>query len=360
MSSHWGTKLSFSIFGESHGAGIGVVLEGIPAGERLDFEELGRFLLRRSPGRSSVSTSRVEGDEPEFLSGVKDGVTTGSPISALIRNGDTRSSDYAVHLDVPRPGHADYSAQLRYGGHQDVRGGGHFSGRLTAPLCVAGGIAKQVLSRRGVTVGAHILSISGIYDRCFSERGLSLDELLGPGKKSFPVLDDSIGLEMVSAIESARAEGDSVGGRIECVALGVPGGLGEPMFGGVENVISSLVFGIPGVRGIEFGYGIGAADLRGSEHNDGFELAEDGSVRTTTNRHGGVLGGITTGMPIVVKVGFKPTPSIAKLQRSISLDRQEEVELSVKGRHDPCIVPRAVPVVESAVALALLDLMLLG
>ena len=257
---------------------------------------------------------------------------------------------------LPRPGHADYTAEVRYNGAQDTRGGGHFSGRLTAPLCVAGGIAKQILARRGIFVGAHLLSVGSVWDCAYNRVGLTAEELLQAGKKAFPVMDEAVGQRMLEEIEAARLVGDSVGGRIEAAAIGVPAGWGDPMFGGVENRIASLMFGIPAIRGIEFGYGMGAAELRGSEHNDPFTTDENGNICTKTNNHGGILGGITSGMPIIVKVAVKPTPSIVKEQDTVNMQTHENAKLSVPGRHDPCIAPRAVPVVEAALAIALLDL----
>ena len=358
MASDWGQFLHLQIFGESHGPGIGVVMEGLPAGEQIDLPALQEFLRRRAPGQGKYATTRKETDAPEFLSGLLDGCTTGSPLTALIRNSDTRSSDYAALRDVPRPGHADYSAEKRYHGAQDGRGGGHFSGRLTAPLCVAGGIAKQILERRGIYVGAHLASVGAVHDRSFEPVNLTVQELLAPGKASFPVLDPAAGEAMQQAIQEALAQQDSLGGRIEAAALGVPAGWGSPIFAGVENRLAAILFGIPAVRGIEFGYGMAAAELRGSEHNDPFTIDAAGAVRTVSNHHGGILGGITTGMPIIVKLAIKPTPSIAREQASVSLSAKAPAVLAVRGRHDPCIAPRAVPVVEAALAVALLDLAL--
>lgn len=355
MASSWGHSIRFSIFGESHGAAIGTVIDGLPSGERIDLEELAAFMARRAPGQGAYATKRSEKDAPEFLSGLLDNTTTGAPLAAIIKNNDTRSGDYANLMDIPRPGHADYSANLRYKGFQDVRGGGHFSGRLTAPLCIAGGIAKQILKRKGILVGAHIQSIAHIKDTPFNIVNPTDGELIAPGNAPFPVLDEQAGNAMKQFIAETAATGDSVGGRIEIVAKGVPGGWGSPMFDGVENKIASIMLGIPAVRGIEFGYGMAAAECLGSRHNDPYFMVDD-TVRTATNNHGGILGGITTGMPIVVKLAIKPTPSIAKEQDSISLQQRENAKLIVKGRHDPCIVPRAVPVTEAALALALLDL----
>ena len=327
MGSVYGNRIQISIFGESHGPAIGVVIDGLPAGLPVDLDELEAFLARRAPGRSPYSTSRREADQPEFLSGIRNGYTCGSPVTAIIRNQNTRSSDYEEMRDIPRPGHADYTAHVKFGGYEDVRGGGHFSGRLTAPLCIAGGILLQNLHRRNITIEAKILSIGGNTEDPFGE------------------------------IERAKAENDSVGGIIECRIEGVPAGFGEPMFDGLENRIAAAVFGIPAVRGIEFGSGFAAASMRGSAHNDAFHY-EEGNVVTETNHHGGILGGISSGMPIVFRVAFKPTPSIGIEQRSIRYSKNEDAALTVSGRHDPCIVPRAVPCVEAAAAIALSDLLL--
>lgn len=357
MSSIWGNKLKISIFGESHGPAIGVVIDGLPAGETIDRAALLDFMTRRAPGHNAYSTQRREPDVPQFLSGILDGRTTGSPLCAIIENKNQHSGDYR-ELDIhPRPGHADYTAFLRYGGHADMRGGGHFSGRLTAPLCIAGGIALQLLVRRGVTVGAHIAAIGGINDRSYPAVNLTTEVLLAPGQKPFPVLDDQSGAEMQAAIQAAKAAQDSLGGVVEGAILGLPGGLGDPIFDGVENRLAQLLFGIPAVKGVEFGSGFAAAQMRGSRHNDSFVI-QDGRVATVTNRHGGILGGITSGMPVLFRAAFKPTPSIAAPQATVNLQTMEAVPLEIKGRHDPCIVPRAVPCVEAAAALVALELLL--
>ena len=354
MSSTYGEHLKLSIFGQSHGAAIGMTLDGIPAGLPVDFEVLQAFLNRRAPGRNDWSTPRKEEDRPEFLAGILDGFTCGAPIAAVIHNTNTRSGDYANLADCPRPGHADYTAQVKYGGFQDAAGGGHFSGRLTAPLCIAGGLCLQWLGETGIRIGGKISEIAGIPDED------ALDPLnpdLSVIPTDFPVLSASSAKRMQEAIAQARAEGDSVGGVVECWITGLPAGLGEPMFGGVESRIAQIVYGIPAVKALEFGVGRTAANLRGSQCNDSFTV-ENGRVRTLTNNAGGILGGITNGMPVVFRTTFKPTPSISQPQRSISLSRGEDRELIVKGRHDPCIVPRAVPVVEAAAAIAVYDLIL--
>lgn len=357
MSSNWGNHLKLSVFGESHGGGIGAVLDGLPAGEPVDMEKLSRFLARRAPGKDRTSTPRKEADLPEILSGVLGGVTCGTPVGILIRNTDTRSGDYGAMQALARPGHADYTGFLRYGGYNDVRGGGHFSGRLTAPLAAAGGIAKQILAHRGITVGAHLLRAGGVSDVPFDPAGIDEETLLAPGNSPFPVLDTDAGDAMRAEIERARLDLDSVGGVVECMVIGFPAGVGDPMFGGVENVLASILFGIPACKGVEFGAGFAAAEMRGSENNDPFR-AREGRVYTETNNHGGALGGISSGMPILVRAAFKPTPSIAREQRTVDYRTNIEAVLAVKGRHDPCLAVRAVPCVEAAVSLALLDLLL--
>jgi len=354
MSSTFHGQLTVSIFGQSHGSAIGVTIDGLPPGEAVDLEALQDFLNRRAPGGNAWSTSRKEEDAPEILSGLLEGYTCGSPLTAIIRNKTPRSGDYANLKDLPRPGHADYTAQIKYGGFQDSAGGGHFSGRLTAPLCIAGGICMQALARRGITIGAHIAAIGGIPDEPFDPVHLTREDLLAPGYKPFPVRSDAQGEAMQARIAQVKAEGDSVGGLIQCAVLGLPPGLGDPMLDGLENRIARLAFAIPAVKGIEFGAGFAAAGMRGSENNDPFCL-EDGQVRTATNHAGGILGGISNGMPLLFQAAVKPTPSIAQRQRSVSLSRGEEAGLEIKGRHDPCIVPRAVPCVEAAAALAVCD-----
>ena len=356
MSSIYHGQLTVSIFGQSHAPAIGVTVDGLPAGEPVDLEELQVFLNRRAPGTGNWSTPRKEGDQPEFLSGLSQGRTCGAPLTAVIRNTNTRSGDYADLRDIPRPGHADYTAQVKYGGFQDVAGGGHFSGRLTAPLCIAGGICKQMLARRGIWVGAHIAAIGGIWDRAYDPVALSREDLLAPGRTRFSVLAPEAGERMQAAIAAAKADRDSLGGIIECGVVGLPAGLGDPMLDGMENRIARLAFAIPAVKGVEFGAGFAAARLRGSENNDPF-CVENGKIVTKTNHCGGILGGISNGMPVVFRAAFKPTPSISREQDSVSLSRMEETKLVIHGRHDPCIVPRAVPCVEAAAAIAVLDVM---
>ncbi len=349
MSSSYGKNIHLTIFGQSHSSAIGMTLEGIPAGEPIDFKELNRFLSRRAPGKHSYSTTRTEADTPEFLCGIVDHMTCGVPITAIIRNTDCHAKDYAQLKRIPRPGHADYTAELKYHGHQDYAGGGHFSGRLTAPLCIAGGICKQLLAREKIRIISRIHSIGGIED--VGELFDSTEEM------DFPVVDAERGIQMQTLIAQMKQKGDSIGGIIECKALGVPAGLGEPMFNGMENQIAQIIFGIPAIKGIEFGAGFAAAKLPGSINNDPY-IIEDGKIKTSTNHAGGILGGITNGMPLTFRVAVKPTPSIAIQQRSVDLSIMQQTELTISGRHDPCIVPRAVPCVEAAAAVAIYDALL--
>lgn len=374
MSSTFGNKIKVSIFGQSHSEGIGVTLDGIPAGVIIDMEKLQSFMDRRAPGKAPNSTARTEGDVPEFLSGVlpvktegHEGseatsltaggasglmVTCGAPISAIIRNNDVKSADYDEIKNVPRPGHADFTAHIKYEGYEDYRGGGHFSGRLTAPLCVAGGIALQILESLDIKVSAKIDELGGVK---IGAAGVGEPASEPAGSEDGAAAADAE--QINSLIEAARAEGDSIGGIIKCTVNGIHAGVGDPIFDGVENRISQVVFGIPAVKGIEFGAGFGAAALKGSENNDPFDVDEAGNMRPTTNNAGGILGGITTGADIIFRVAIKPTPSISKAQRTAGYDGEIH-ELVVNGRHDPCIVPRALPAVEAATALALLDLII--
>ena len=327
MASVFGNNLKISIFGQSHSEAIGVTIDGLPAGIEIHMDKLQEFMNRRAPGNSRYTTKRKEADKPEFLSGLVDNVTCGAPLTAVIRNTNQHSNDYDNLKDTPRPGHADYTAHVKYGGHEDLRGGGHFSGRLTAPLCVAGGIVKQILEAKGITVSADISEIGGKKENFYEE------------------------------IEKAMAEGDSVGGIISCKIEGVPVGVGDPIFDGIENRIALAVFGIPAVKGIEFGAGFEAARMKGSENNDTY-LVENGEIHTRSNNAGGISGGISNGNDITFNVAVKPTPSISREQDSISYSKMENVKLEVKGRHDPCIVLRAVPCVEAAAAVAIYDLLL--
>lgn len=357
MASTIGKNITVSIFGQSHSAGIGCVIEGIPAGKRIDLDELQAFLARRAPGGLPWSTPRKEADTPEFLSGIVGGVTCGAPLAAIIRNTNTRSADYDALRTVPRPGHADYVADVKFGGAQDPSGGGHFSGRLTAPLCIAGGIALQLLREEGIYVGAHIVRIENECDEYYPTQGITPELLGAASEQAFPALNSDAAQRMIDAIARARSEKDSVGGVVECAAIGMPVGVGEPMFDGIENAIARMVFGIPAVKGIEFGCGFGAATMRGSLHNDPYRM-DNGHVAFESNNAGGILGGITTGEPLIFRAAFKPTSSIFMPQDSVNLKTGSNAVLELKGRHDPCVVVRAVPVVEAACALALLDSLL--
>ena len=348
MSSSFNGNIKFTIFGQSHSPAIGVTVEGLPAGFEPDMSELARFMQRRAPGRNEFSTPRSEADVPEFISGLFDGRLCGTPLTAIIKNTNTRSGDYSELKYKPRPGHADFTAGERYNNAQDYTGGGHFSGRLTAPLCIVGGLCLQLLRAEGISVVTRIAELGGVADK---------GEICSTADKPFPVVNDECGEKMKAAILSAKEKGDSVGGIIECAVSGCPAGIGDPMFGGMENRISSLVFGIPAVKGIEFGAGFDAAKMLGSENNDPFAV-ENGNIITKTNNCGGILGGITTGMPIVFRVAVKPTPSIAREQDTVDLRTMENTKLTVHGRHDPCIVPRAVPCIEAAAAIAVYDALL--
>jgi chorismate synthase len=346
----WGNAIKLSIFGESHGRAIGIVIDGLPAGEAIDFDETARDMLRRAPGRSELSTARLEPDSVETLSGLLDGRTTGAPLCGVIYNRDARSRDYDAKL---RPGHADWTALLKFGGHADMRGGGHFSGRLTAPLVFAGSVAKQVLARRGVEAHARIAAIGGVRD---PNAPGSLEEYRGVSRRDFPS-SPSAETAMRDAIKAAKEEKDSVGGIVEAVVFGLPGGLGGPFFGSMESSAASLLFSIPAVKGVEFGDGFGLAAMRGSEANDALYIRGE-RIWARTNHNGGILGGITNGMPVSARVAIKPTPSIERPQESVNPSSMEETVIRISGRHDPCIVPRAVPAVESCMALCALDALL--
>ena len=346
--------MRYSIFGESHGPAVGVVLEGVPAGLELNLDAIRFDLCRRAPGKNALSTARREADEPKILSGVFEGKTTGAPLCAVIENTDTRSGDYARTKDLARPGHADYAAFVRYGGCHDYRGGGHFSGRLTAPLVFTGGVAKQLLAQKGVYVGAHISAVYGISDDPMEDwEGLKAVQF-----KDFPVLNDEAGEQMRSAILEAKNEQDSVGGSIECGVFGLPPGLGGPDFGhNAEGIFSQYLFAVPAVKAVAFGAGVAFALMRGSEANDPLYVDDDGSVRAEQNCSGGINGGITNGMPLTFEVTLRPTPSIARQQFTVDLARHKNAVLELQGRHDPCVVHRAVPVIEAAAALAACELM---
>ena len=354
MSSFWNHNISISIFGESHGPAIGVTMDNLPPGEYIDLEQLREFMARRAPRQDATSTHRKEADLPSIMSGMLNNRTTGTPLMALIRNTDQHSKDYGNISHLARPGHADYTGAVRYRGFNDVRGGGHFSGRLTAPLVFAGAVCGQILERRSIYTGAHIAQIHNIKDTAFDPCNIDRETILKVRHKKIPVLNDKKGQAMYDDIAKARECMDSVGGVVECAITNVPAGIGSPMFEGLENTIAQLVFGIPAVKGIEFGNGFGCADMFGSENNDEFAL-RDGKVVTLTNNHGGILGGISSGMPVIFRAAFKPTPSISRPQNSVDFKEMTEQELVIKGRHDPCVVPRAVPCVEAALNIALVS-----
>ncbi len=357
MSSVIGDKIKLSIFGESHGEAIGCVIDGLPAGIKIDMNAVYKDMQRRAPGKDKTATPRLEKDIPHILSGMLDNVTTGAPLAMVIENTNTKSGDYSNLMTVPRPGHSDYPAYVKYGGNNDIRGGGHFSGRLTAPLVFAGSVAKQILSQMGVTIGAHIKQIGSVCDAVSDLNKTDKSLLDTLSSSTFSLIDETKEQAMRDEIEKARLSLDSVGGIIECFAVGLPVGLGGNMFDTVEGKLASILFGVPAVKGVEFGIGFGFADKRASEVNDQYEI-KNGRVSTLSNNNGGVLGGMTDGAPLSVSVAIKPTPSIAKKQKSVNLLTMENAELEIHGRHDPCIVVRAVPVIECAVALGLLDLMM--
>ena len=356
MSGMWGSKIKLSIFGESHGNAIGITIDGLPAGFSIDMDKIMMEMARRAPGKSSLSTPRKESDIPEILSGYFEGKTTGTPLCAIIRNSNTKSKDYSKLKDVMRPGHADYTGAVRYKGFNDYRGGGHFSGRITAPLVFAGAICKQILEVKGIIVSAHINSIGKIKDCSFLESDIS-DELLNSFKeKELPLINTKLEDEMRQEILSARSSGDSIGGTIECAILGVSPGIGDPFFDSVESTLAHLMFSVPAVKGIEFGKGFDISKMRGLEANDEYYL-ENGNIKTKTNNNGGILGGITNGMPIIFNVAIKPTASIFKEQNTVNIVTMEETTLCIEGRHDPCILQRALPVIEAVAAIGITELM---
>ena len=357
MSGMWGNKLKVSIFGESHGVGIGITIDGLPSGFEINMNEILKEMARRAPGKSKLSTARRETDSPEILSGYFEGKTTGTPLCAIIRNGDQHSKDYGKLKDLMRPGHADYPGNIRYNGFNDYRGGGHFSGRITAPLVFAGAICKQILESHGIFIGSHVKSIGEVEDKSFSEVELTKELLDNLKTKELPLLFSDKEALMRETVLKAKTDLDSVGGTIECTVLGMNPGIGNPFFDSVESTLAHLMFSVPAVKGIEFGKGFEMTKLRGSDCNDEYYYDGD-KVKTYTNNNGGITGGITNGMPILFKVGIKPTASLAKKQRTINIDEKKDAELEIHGRHDPCIVQRAVPVIEAATAIGILDLIL--
>lgn len=353
MSANWGKFIELSIFGESHGKAIGINIGRLPSGIAIDMNQVNEEMKRRAPGNNSLSTARKETDQVEILSGLYNGKTTGAPLCAVIYNSDQHSKDYSILKSHMRPGHSDYAAYMKYHGNNDIRGGGHFSGRLTAPIVFAGAIAKQILQSKGIYIGAHILSIAHIKDQCFTTH-IDVDTLTMLKQQLYPVLNQNVFIEMEEVVHQAKSNLDSVGGQIECAIIGLKAGVGDPFFDSMESTISSLMFSIPAVKSIEFGSGIEMTYKKGSEVNDCYYYIND-QVRTKTNHNGGIVGGITNGMPITFKVGIKPTPSIARKQDTIDIMSKSNTQLEIKGRHDPCIVFRAVAVVEAMAALAVLE-----
>ena len=356
MSGMWGNKIKVSIFGESHGNAIGINIDGLPSGLELNLEDIAYEMRRRAPGKSPLSTARSEDDIPEILSGYFNGKTTGTPLCAIIRNTNTRSKDYSLLKDVMRPGHADYSGNIRYNGFNDYRGGGHFSGRITAPLVFAGAICKQILKEKGIIVAAHVKSIKNIKDKSFLDSNLDFNYLNSLKSFELPLIDKSIEESMRKEILEAKEDMDSVGGTIECGVFGISAGVGNPFFDSVESTLAHILFSVPAVKGVEFGRGFELTKMMGSEANDEIYY-EDGKVKTKTNNNGGILGGITNGMPIIFTTAIKPTSSIGKEQNTINISSKENTILKVEGRHDPCIVQRAVPVIEAVTAIAICELL---
>ena len=354
MSSTYGEKIKISVFGESHGGGIGVVIDGLPAGEAIDFDAVLAQMARRAPGRDKTATPRKESDLPRVLSGMLGDVLTGAPLCAVIENTNTRSQDYGDLLAKPRPGHSDYTAYIKYHGANDIRGSGHFSGRITAPLVFAGAVCRQLLERRGIQIAAHIQSVGSIHDKPFDPVAVPSALIKRLSASSFALIDESAEEPVRAEIEAARLAQDSVGGTIECAVTGLPAGVGEPMFDGLEGAIAKAVFGVPAVKGIEFGAGFALAAMRGSRANDAF-CYQNGHVVTETNHCGGILGGIANGMPLIFRCAVKPTPSISQPQKTVDLQTGENTVLTIHGRHDPCIVPRAVPVIEAVTPLAIIN-----
>lgn len=357
MSSVVCEKIKLSIFGESHGEAIGCVIDGLPAGVKLDMDEIYREMARRAPGKDKTATPRLEKDMPHILSGVLNGTTTGAPLAMVIENTNTKSGDYSNLMTVPRPSHSDYPAYIKYNGFNDIRGGGHFSGRLTAPLVFAGAVAKQILCDKGIKIGAHIKQIGSVCDDALDYNNISADLCDKLNHAGFAVINEDIESVMRDEVEKHRLNQDSVGGAIEFFVCGMPVGVGGNMFDTVESKLASILFGVPAVKGVEFGIGFDFAHECASNVNDEYEI-KDNRVALVTNNNGGVLGGMTNGAPIVGTVAIKPTPSISQEQNSVNLQTMENATLVINGRHDPCIVPRAVPVIESAVALGILDLLM--
>lgn len=359
MSGTWGNNLELSIFGESHGRAIGITINGLPPGLEIDMDAVLVEMARRAPGKNELTTPRKEKDEPDIVSGFLDGRTTGSPLTALIWNTNTRSKDYSQMKRLMRPGQADYPGKIRYDGYNDYRGSGHFSGRITAPLVFAGAIAQQWLEQKGIAIGSHIKSIANIEDEYFEEQeNVTIKQIKQMKQDQLPVFNKSKKQKMEQVIVDAKEDKDSVGGVVETFVLGMDAGYGNPFFDSVESTIAHLVFAVPATKGVEFGSGFDITRMLGSEANDGYYYDENGQIKTHTNNNGGILGGITYGMPIVFRTAIKPPASIEKQQETIDIEAEESADLEIHGRHDPCIVPRVLPVLEAITAIGLMDLML--
>ena len=351
----FGENIKISIFGESHGKAVGCIIDGLGSGIALNMNYIMKFMARRKSD-GVLGTRRIEEDIPVILSGVTNGITNGFPLAIMIENKNVRSKDYDNDI-LPRPSHADYVALIKHKGFADLRGGGHFSGRLTAPLVFAGAICSAILKNKGITIGSHISRIADLKDVPFEKVTLSENNLSLLSDMKIPLNNKLIESEIIDCIENARDQGDSVGGIIECGIHGIEAGVGSPFFRSVESTLSSMLFSVPAVKGVEFGAGFDFAKMKGSVANDNY-CNDDNEIRTTTNNNGGINGGITNGMPIIFSCAIKPTPSISKLQKSVNLNTNKEQEISIVGRHDPCIVLRALPVIEAVTAIAILDLIM--
>ncbi|MBI6874683.1 chorismate synthase [Clostridium aciditolerans] len=356
MSGVWGNNIKLSIFGESHGKAIGITIDGLKPGIEINLDYIKNQMQRRAPGSSALSTPRKEGDNFEILSGFFNGKTTGTPLCAVIYNQNTISKDYEITKNLMRPGHADYAGHVKYNGFNDYRGGGHFSGRLTAPIVFAGAVCRKILENKNIIIGSHIKSIGEIKENNFDLKDLEVEKLIELSKAEFPVLDYKSKENMVESILKVKEEGDSIGGVIETAVLNLPPGIGDPFFNSIESTISGLLFSIPAVKGVEFGAGFDIGCMKGSEANDEYFIDKNKKIKARSNNNGGVTGGITNGMPLIFRAAIKPTPSISKTQNTVDIEKKKNAILKIKGRHDPCIVPRAVPVIEAVAAIAILNL----
>ncbi len=357
MKGSFGKNINISIFGESHGEGIGIVINGIEPGFKIDMDKVLEEMERRAPGRNAMSTARKEPDEPIIFSGIFEGYTTGTPISMVIKNSDTRSKDYSKTKDIARPGHADFSGYVKYKGFNDYRGGGHFSGRITAPLVFAGAIAKQILEEKGIYIGSHIKQIGSVTDEYFNSVNIDKETLNRLKNEVLPVLNETVKSDMENEILKYKNIGDSIGGIVEVCVIGLEAGVGNPFFDSIESIISHLVFSVPAVKGIEFGLGFDFARSTGSMVNDEFHIVDNKIATPKSNNNGGINGGISNGMPIIYRAVVKPTPSISKTQNTVNFRENKEVELDIVGRHDPCIVQRALVVLEAVTAIGILELL---